>query len=204
MRRQLIPVGIAIGSGLIVLVDQFITNPYFDNIGRFLVGAAAQIAAFALLLGLWNVLSVHVGRLARRDSNGWTSLVILLTAVLVFIVVLPSGGASRASDWVMRYLYRPLEASFLGLIVFFIATAAYRALRARSWETGLLLASALVVLVGSAALSNVISPVLAASKEWVMNVPMVAGVRGIALGVALGTILTGLRLLTGIDRPYSE
>lgn len=204
MRRQLIPVGIAIGSGLIVLVDQFITNPYFDNIGRFLVGAAAQIAAFALLLGLWNVLSVHVGRLARRDSNGWTSLVILLTAILVFIVVLPSGGASRASDWVMRYLYRPLEASFLGLIVFFIATAAYRALRARTWEAGLLLASALVVLVGSAALSNVISPVLAAAKEWVMNVPMVAGVRGIALGVALGTILTGLRLLTGIDRPYSE
>ena len=204
MRRQLIPVGIAIGSGLIVLVDQFITNPYLDNIGRFLVGAAAQIAAFALLLGLWNVLSVHLGRIARRDSNGWSSLVILLAAVVVFLVVLPSGGASRASDWVMRYLYRPLEASFLGLIVFFIATAAYRALRARTWETGLLLAAALVVLVGSAALSNAISPVLAAAKEWVMSVPLVAGVRGITLGVALGAILTGLRILTGIDRPYSE
>jgi hypothetical protein len=31
-----------------------------------------------------------------------------------------------------------------------------------------------------------------------------AGARGILLGVALGTVATGLRVLLGIDRPYSE
>ena len=31
-----------------------------------------------------------------------------------------------------------------------------------------------------------------------------AGARGILLGVALGTIATGLRLIAGMDRPYSE
>ena len=37
-----------------------------------------------------------------------------------------------------------------------------------------------------------------------MTVPALAGTRGIILGVALGTVVTGLRLLMGIDRPYSE
>ncbi len=204
MRRQVLPVALAIGVGLIVLVHQFVANAYLDNIGAFLVAAAAQITAFAVLLGLFNVLAVHLQRVLRHDSNTWSSLVILATAFVVFVLVLPSGGASAASGWIFRYLYRPLEASFLALIVFFIATAAYRALRARTWETALLVIAALVVLIGSVPLTDLVTPFFSSAREWVLNVPMTAGVRGIAIGVALGTILTALRLLTGIDRPYSD
>jgi hypothetical protein len=41
-------------------------------------------------------------------------------------------------------------------------------------------------------------------KEWILGVPSMASARGILLGVALGTVATGLRVLLGIDRPYSE
>ncbi len=207
MRRgffSLLPVGIAIAVGLIVLVHQFISNIFLDELGSVLIAWSAIIAAFAVLLGLLNVLSVHVRRLIHHDGNVMSSVVILISAFVVFLVVLPSGGASPASAWVFRYLYQPLEASFLALLVFFIASAAYRALRARSWETSLLVIATLVVLIGSAPIANLISPLLPAAKDWVMNVPAVAGVRGILFGVALGIIATGLRLLSGIDRPYTE
>jgi hypothetical protein len=207
MRRgffSLFPVGIAIAVGLIVLVHQFISNIFLDELGSVLIAWSAIIAAFAVLLGLLNVLSVHVRRLIHHDGNVMSSVVILISAFVVFLVVLPSGGASPASAWVFRYLYQPLEASFLALLVFFIASAAYRALRARSWETSLLVIATLVVLIGSAPIANLISPLLPAAKDWVMNVPAVAGVRGILFGVALGIIATGLRLLSGIDRPYTE
>ncbi len=197
MRRQIVPVGFAIAFGLIVLFSQFSQNA----IGGFLVGAASQIAAFAVLLGLVNVLSVHGQRILRRDRNAWSSIVILFVSVVVFLIVLPSGGASAASDWVFRYIYRPLEATFLALVVFFIGTAAFRALRARTWQTALLVITAVVVLAGSIPLMNLVSPIIPAFKEWVVNVPAVGGIRGIAIGVALGAIATGLRLLTGIDRP---
>ncbi len=200
MNRQIVPVGIAIAVGLIVLVSQFATNP----IGGFLVAAAAQIAAFAVILGLVNVLRVHVQRIVRRDQNAWSSIVILVTAIIVFLVVLTSGASSAASDWIFRYLYRPLEASFLSLVVFFIATAAYRALRARTWETALLVITTIVVLVGSIPFLNGVLPIISEFRDWVVNVPAVAGVRGIAIGVGLGIVATGLRLLTGIDRPYSD
>jgi hypothetical protein len=30
------------------------------------------------------------------------------------------------------------------------------------------------------------------------------GTRGLLLGIALGTVLTGLRVLFGVDRPYGD
>lgn len=204
MPRQLFPVGISIGVGLVVLLHQFVSNAFLDPIGGVLIQWAALIAGFALLLGLFNLLSFHSQRVVRRADNWQWSILILISAVVVFLIVLPSGGTSPASEWVLRYLYQPLEASFLALLVFFIAAAAYRALRVRSWESTLFVVAALVVLIGAAPLSNALSPMLTSAKDWVLNVPAVAGVRGILIGVALGIILTGLRLLTGLDRPYTE
>ncbi len=203
MRRQffdLVPVAVAIGAGFFVLLHQFLQNEYLDRISGVLIVWAAFIAAFALLLGLFNVVAVHVQRVVRRDAGAWSSIVILATAFVVLLIVMPSGGVSNASNWVLRYLYQPLEAAFLALLVFFMATAAYRALRVRTWETALFVIAALIVLIGAVPLANFLEPL----REWVMNVPTVAGVRGILLGVALGVIATGLRLLTGVDRPYTE
>ena len=61
LRRQLIPVGIALGVGLVVLVGQFISNSTFDSIVGVLVAWGAIVGAFALLLGLANLGMFHVG-----------------------------------------------------------------------------------------------------------------------------------------------
>jgi hypothetical protein len=203
-RRQLLPVAVAIGVGLVVLLSQFVSNTTLDSIVGALVGWAAIVAAFALLLGIANLALFHTQRIVKRDEQMLFSILILTTAVLVFLFVLPSGGTSASSQWVLRYLYQPLEASFLALLVFFIGTAVFRALRVRTWEMALFAVSAIVVLVGSVPFMQIVSPWIPAAGEWIVNVPALAGVRGILLGVALGIIATGLRLLTGIDRPYSE
>jgi hypothetical protein len=204
LRRQLIPVGVAIGVGIVVLLGQFISNATLDNIVQVLIGWGAIIAACALLLGLANVVLFHSKRILKRDAQMPFSILILASALIVFLSVLPSGGTGSAGLWVLRYIYQPLEASFLALLVFFIGTAVYRALRVRTWEMALFAISAIIVLVGSAPFMQVLSPWIPAAREWVVNVPALAGGRGILLGVALGIIATGLRLLTGIDRPYSE
>lgn len=207
MRRglpSLVIVAVTIGVGIIVLVHQFVANPLLDAVGGVLTEWAALVAGFAVLLGLFNVLLVHTQRLVHPGRSALSSAVILVTALVVLLLVLPSGGTSPESGWIFRYLYQPLEATFLALLVFFIATAAFRAFRARTWETALLVVSALIVLIGSAPIAGAISPQLIGVKDWVMNVPGLAGVRGILLGVALGIVATGLRLLTGIDRPYTD
>lgn len=204
LRRQLIPVSIAIGVGLVVLLGQFISNDTLGSIVGVLVAWGAIVAAFALLVGIANLALVHSRRIARREAQMPYSILILATALVVFLIALPSGGSGAASQWILTYIYKPLEAAFLSLLVFFVATAAYRALRVRSWEMALFAVTAAIVLVGAAPFTQLLSPLLPAAKEWIVNVPALAGVRGILFGVALGILATGMRLLTGVERPYSE
>jgi hypothetical protein len=39
-------------------------------------------------------------------------------------------------------------------------------------------------------------------RPWITQVLALGGARGILIGVALGTLTTGLRVLFGADRPY--
>ena len=59
----------------------------------------------------------------------------------------------------------------------------------------------LVLLSGYLPLSSDV-PVLNSALGFLNRLPL-AGARGILLGVALGSLTTGLRILLGADRPYS-
>ena len=196
-----VPTAIAIGVGLVVLLDFFFAQPLLDLIGQAFREWTIILTAFAVLLGLANLVQVHLSRIFRRNEpNTGYSILVLFTAAAVFLVGLIFGLPSAQMDWVFNNIYVPLQGTFFALVAFFLATAAYRALRARSVETTLMLVAALIVFLGQTPLLSGLTQL----KEWVLNVPSTAGARGILLGVALGTIATGLRLIVGLDRPYSE
>ncbi len=82
--------------------------------------------------------------------------------------------------------------------------ASIRLLRKRNDLMSIIfLAVAVLVMLGSASLpffqlplfSNLIRP-------YLVSVFATSGARGILIGVALGTLVTGLRVLMGVDRPY--
>ncbi|MDL1897005.1 hypothetical protein FBQ82_12070 [Anaerolineae bacterium CFX7] len=92
LRRQLIPVAIAIGVGVVVLLGQFISNITLDNIVGVLISWGAIVGAFALLLGLANLVLFHTKRIVKRDREMPFSILILASALVVFLLALPSGG----------------------------------------------------------------------------------------------------------------
>jgi hypothetical protein len=192
---------IAIAVGFVTLLDYFFTFPLLDQVGAAFKQWTIILTAFALLLGLINLLQVHLARIVRRhEASAGYSAIVLLTAAFTSVVGLLFGLPSDAMTWIFDNLYTPLQGTFFALVAFFLATAAYRALRARNVETTGMLLAALIVLLGQTPLLGV----LADAREWVLNVPSTAGVRGILLGVALGTLATALRLLIGWDRSYSD
>ena len=198
---RLIPTAIAIAVGLVTLLDYFFTLPLLDKVGEAFRQWTIILTAFALLLGLINLLQVHLTRIVRRhEASAGYSVIVVITAALVLVVGLWFMLPSPPMTWIFDNLYAPLQSAFFALVAFFLATAAYRALRARNIETMWMLLAALVVFAGQTPILGV----LVDAREWVLNIPSTAGVRGILLGVALGTIATALRLLIGLDRPYSE
>jgi hypothetical protein len=206
--KRALPTAIAIPAGIVVLVSLLTQYPLVDAFGLYLLDVAVIVAAFALFLGVVNVIRVHTRKLRERPSERLYSLILLLSMFVVLAFgLLPWGGAATGVSqpvvqWLFEYVQLPIQATLSALLVFFLVTAAYRLLTLRNAESAVMLIVVLLVLLGQAAAG--LFPPLVAIRDWIVAVPALAGIRGILLGVSLGAVLTGVRLLLGVERPYSE
>lgn len=192
---------VAITFGLVVLLGYFFD--VFSQISFVVLRWAAIVLAFALLLGMVNLIKVHSNRIMTRQS-GWPYSIVLILSLGLTLIVGRGGPTSPGGLSVFEYVLRPLESTLFALIAFFMASAAFRAFRIKDFETLLFFIFTIIVLLGQVPVGFQLWPDFPLVKEWVMRVPATAGARGIILGVALGTIATGLRILLGTDRPYIE
>ena len=198
--KRSVATAIAISVGLFVLLDFFVQNAFIGTLKFVFVRWAIIVAAFAMVLGFFNVLIVHLNKILRFKQGWFYSTFLVLTMMVVLLLGLIEGPQGSLTSRIFQYVLFPLQATIFSLLAFFVASAAYRAFRLRSWESALLVITGVIVLLGQVPLWGA----LTSFKEWILRVPSMAGARGILLGVALGTVATGLRVLLGIDRPYSE
>lgn len=205
MVTRILSTVVAMAAGLLVLADFLVNSTTLDALGLYLVRTASVVAAFTLVLGMVNVLTVHLNKIATRDQ-GWPYSMVLLAALLFTMGVgfLAGGPASTQMQDIFETVLFPLEATLFSLLAFFVITAAYRAFRVRNFETGLFVVFGVIVLLGQVPVGATLWDQFPVIKDWVLDVPALAGARGILLGAALGTAATGLRLLLGIDRPYVD
>ena len=111
------------------------------------------------------------------------------------------GKTGRVYVWMYDHIFSPCNKTMFALLAFFIASAAFRAFRARNTEALLLLGSAIVVMLGCVSIRRMFSdflpdflPSFPEMKDWILDFPNNAGRRAIMIGAALGAIVTGLRV----------
>jgi hypothetical protein len=112
------------------------------------------------------------------------------------------GVDGRLRTWAFNYIFTPCNATMFALLAFFIASAAFRAFRARNTEASLLLGAAILVLLGRAPIGHLIHHSLPDITNWMIDFPNNAGRRAIIMGTALGGIVTGLRVILGLERSH--
>lgn len=112
------------------------------------------------------------------------------------------GRDGRVFVWIYDHIFSPANATMFALLAFFVASAAFRAFRARNVEAALLLAAAIFMMLGRAPLGRAISDVLPDVAQWLLDVPSNGGRRAIMMGAAIGAIATGLRVILGIERSH--
>ena len=191
-----------IGAGVVTLLGQFTEVLFLSNISKAFVQWAGILFSFALVLGLVNLLAVHVRRMRER-AEGWHNSLVLIGTVFVVLCAGLNGVNSPSAQWLFQNVQAPLESTMLSLLVFFIVTATVRALRLRDKHrrgSVLMFLTATVVLLGQMPFADRLGREFVEAQQWLMNVPMVAGMRGILLCVALGAMATGLRILFGVER----
>lgn len=112
------------------------------------------------------------------------------------------GRDGRLFTWIYDHIFGPANATMFALLAFFVASAAFRAFRARSVEAALLLTAAIIMLIGRAPFGGAISEVFPDLAQWLLDVPQNGGRRAIMMGAAIGAIATGLRVIVGIERSH--
>ena len=116
-------------------------------------------------------------------------------------------GPGSIYDWLFNYIDSPMMETMFAMLAFYIASAAYRAFRARNAEATLLLITATVVMLwripmGEAFLRLFSDSLPGYINMYVMNGFNVAVQRGIIIGAALGAASMSLRIILGIERTY--
>jgi hypothetical protein len=207
--KKWLPIAIATFTGILVLLGYLFPDSMrvayaggYISLRDLLVEWAIVLGVFAFVLGLFNVLRVHGGRVVRTRP-GWVGSLALMVSALLAIIPGLLGPRAPLSRAVWMYLLGPSGAALAALMVFGLALAAFRLVRTRfSLWSLLFLAAAIVTMLGS------VTPVgmgwLGQIRTWLVRVPATAGVRGLLLGVALGTVVTAVRVLLASERPHSE
>jgi len=201
MKREL-PIGIAGLMAVIMLVEYFFKVTWLQNFAKDLRDWSTIVSAFALAFAAANLTLLHGKNIAiKRD--GWQYSIVMIGCMFAFVI---SGALFGRTSKGFLFLWNaglvPLSSAFYAMIVFQIATASYRAFRARNIDAALLLIAGVLVMLGKAPVGAAMWGGFAPITDWIMNVPNLAANRGIMIGAALGTVATGLRIMLGLDRAY--
>ena len=226
--RRTVPLLIGSAAGFVLIVAYFV--PVAESWGEQVSIWFDVLASMAFLLGGGNLLKVHLRKVDSRDA-GWAYSAVTLVAFAITLTVglLKVGGhpnpqypassswSSQYSEvgtpfwWIYEYPFVPLTATVFALLAFYVASAAFRAFRARNTEAVLLLATAFIILLGRTFAGVYLTGWL---PDWlsglrienlsvdIMRVFATAGNRAIMIGVALGTAAVSLKILLGVDRSH--
>jgi uncharacterized membrane protein len=218
MKRRF-PLLLVFVFGILGIIPYFVPHATYQNFDNAMRNDFLRIlSAFAIILGLVSLMRVHQDKIKRKRENWQYSWVLIISFAVSGIIGLFGGVEGELFlptqiqilgfmfDFDIQTLYLniivPLGSTMFALLAFFMASAAYRAFRARSVESSLLLSAAFIIMIGVLPLADKISTHLPAFAQWIMDIPNVAAKRGITFGIALGAIATSLKIILGIERSW--
>jgi len=227
MKRK-IPLLITFTVGIILIISEFIPHKPFGQLSGELEIWFLIISGFAILLGQLSLFKVNILKIKYKQRD-WQFYTITLISFIVMVALGFLWGTGKSAgmlghgeaisstlghkpfDYLFHNIYQHLQATMFSLLAFFIASAAYRAFIGRTVESNLLLASAVLVMLGNTTFGSLLTGWLPESlnflhlpkiSEFIMEFPTTAGQRAIMIGAGLGIIGSSLRIILGIERSY--
>lgn len=226
MKRQ-VPLALCFLFGVAMIFTEFSPHSYSQKLYKEVIDWGFIISPFALVLAVVTLIQTHATRIRRRTAHWQYSFVVFAGIITMVVIGVPTflnkiaffqaiglsfGHQSLVFEWLYNNVQVPLDATMFSLLAFFIASAAYRAFRARTFEATLLLVTAMIVMMGNVPVGDLMwNTVLSwlpwdsgatGAKQWILDIPNLAARRGIILGVSLGVISQSIRIILGIERSY--
>lgn len=209
------PLILCLLMGIIGMAAYYIPHRAVQNFDNELRNTALRIIfAFSLVLGVGSIIRHHWEKIKRKKEFWEYSYITLISLFLTAFIGLFGGidGKGLIKMQIGKFSFDihtiyvnmaiPLGATMFSLLAYFMASAAYRAFRARNFEAILLLIAAFIVMLASVPPVARLIPKLPYISEWILDVPNTAAKRGMLFGITLGVLSTSLKILLGIERGW--
>lgn len=197
---------IVITTGVIILLGYFVPSSALAEIRSPMLSWAVTLSGVAGLVAIIHLIfRVHWGKLKKEGSKQWFSLVV----VVIFLITLGAGlflePTNPVFQKIVTYVQVPIESTLLAILAITLSFSSLILLQnQRNWMGITFFVTVIVFLILNSGLLSFTDqiPVLRNLLSGLQMIPG-AGARGIVLGVALGSLATGIRILIGSDRPYN-
>lgn len=201
--RRIAPLRICLIVGIVMIIQFFIPHRLSQNFYQEVLDWLIIIGVFTLVLGIQSLFHAEWTKI-RKKKKGWGFSAVTICAVIVVAFIGVKWGIGEGSLFIKiyRYITIPMDATMFSLLGFYMASAAFRAFRARTRESAVLLLAAIIVMFGRVPIGYFTWHKLPDFVEWLLMYPSMAVQRGIALGVGLGMAATSLKIILGIERGW--
>jgi hypothetical protein len=204
MKRQ-VPIFLVFLTGLIMVIQYFVPHKLSEDVLSYSNDFIIVIGILALPIGIYSLI-LNTWEKARHDPK---ERLYSLTTLFGFAIMVLSG---LKRDWfngplllhhrLFDNVLVPAEATLFSMLAFYIASAAYRAFRVRTWLAGILLVTAFIIMLRMIPLPGALGTANSELVRWILAVPNMAAKRSIIIGVGLGALAYSMKILLGIERSY--
>ncbi len=206
IRRQ-IPLALTFIVGIIITANWFIDIGPLNDLSNTITNFNTVMVAFMMGFAGVNILMIHTRRIQKNMSSGNTidifySVLLLGSLIIWSAIGIFMGTTSDTYQWLYTNFNLPLSSTAYAATLFYLASATYRVIRARSTETTILVVVSIVVIMGNMPMFVTYIPALMTVKNWLAEVVVTAAYRAITIGVGLGGILMGVRTLLAMETGF--
>lgn len=224
LQRKL-PVFITFVIGMVMIFKFTMptASPHYDVLEQFTQTWATIIMSFAVTLGVANLLLINAQKIYKALYGWGYNLLLLVGFIVTAGVGVVEGLDGTHFGFIFNWVYSPMNMTMFSILAFYVASAAFRAFRAKNSEATLLLVTAILVMLGRVSMGTAIWQWLFQPIAWfspaayahfcahydisqvqifINNTFTTAGQRAILLGASLGYISFSLKILLGIERSY--
>lgn len=222
--KKLLPVIVAFCMGVFFAVQYYIPHPFTDDLLTGVSKWFIIISGIAMGLGIVSLFYSHYYKIKRR-APAWGFSFIMFIALFTMLgvgiycsnaEVITATGKQTIYGWLYQNFMVPLQSTMFSILAFYVASAAFRAFRAKTKEATLLLVAAIIVMFARVPMGEfvyaqiptfhlggaTIPPSIGDITGWIMKTINTAAQGGISLGICLGVIAMSLKIIFGIEKSY--
>lgn len=191
--------------GMLATVQFFIPHGSARWIQARLVDWLTILEFTALIAGVCALARHHFRKMGISGKSGkvYSGITLVGMGIMILFGLVQGTDHGSVFDALYATALQPIQASAMGLLGFYMASAVFRSFHLSSAPATILLLSAVIVLLGNVPLGERLVPKVSLFATWIIQVPNVAATRGLWIGIGLASSATAMRVILGLQGPIS-